>query len=71
MKLLDFSSLPIRKKSYGGANGNKISVIIDNELYMLKLPSHAPKNPNLSYANSCVSEYLVSHIFSMFGVNAQ
>ena len=44
MKLLDFSSLPIRKKPYGGANGNKISVIIDNELYMLKLASHAPKN---------------------------
>jgi hypothetical protein len=58
MKLMDFTSLPIRKKSYGGANGNKISVVINNELYMLKLPSHAPKNPNLSYANSCVSEYL-------------
>lgn len=71
MKLLDFSSLPIRKKSYGGANGNKISVVIDNELYMLKLASHEPKNPNLSYANSCVSEYLGSHIFSMLGVNAQ
>ena len=49
MKLMDFTSLPIRKKSYGGANGNKISVVINNELYMLKLPSHAPKNPNLSY----------------------
>ena len=71
MKLMDFTSLPIRKKSYGGANGNKISVVINDELYMLKLPSHAPKNPNLSYANSCVSEYLGSHIFNMLGVVAQ
>ena len=71
MELMNFTNLPIRKKSYGGANGNKISVVINNELYMLKLPSHAPKNPNLSYANSCVSEYLGSHIFNMLGVMAQ
>ena len=71
MSLMNFSILPIKKKSYGGANGNKISIVIDNELYMLKLPSHAPKNPNLSYANSCISEYLGSHIFNMLGVNAQ
>ena len=71
MKILDFSKYPLRKKSYGGANGNKISVVIDNELYMLKLPAHAPKNNNISYANSCVSEYLGSHIFNMLGVSAQ
>ena len=35
MKLMDFTSLPIRKKSYGGANGNKISVVINDELYIL------------------------------------
>ena len=38
---------------------------------MLKLPSHAPKNINLSYANSCVSEYLGCHIFNMLGMKAQ
>ncbi len=69
--MLDFTNLTTRKKSYGGANGNKLCVLIDNELYMLKLPSHAPKNINLSYANSCVSEYLGSHIFNMLGMNAQ
>ena len=51
------------ERTYGGANGNKISLMINGELYMLKLPSHAPKNDNLSYANSCVSEYIGSHIF--------
>lgn len=71
MRFMNFSILPIKKKSYGGANGNKISIVINNELYMLKLPSHAPKNPNLSYANSCISEYLGSHIFNMLCINAQ
>lgn len=69
--MIDFTNLPLRKKSYGGANGNKLSVVIDNELYMLKLPSHAPKNINLSYSNSCVSEYIGSNIFSMLGIEAQ
>ena len=32
MKLMNFNTLPIRKKSYGGANGNKISVVIDENL---------------------------------------
>lgn len=71
MKLMNFTNLPQRKKSYGGANGSKLSVIINNELYMLKLPSHASKNDNLSYANSCVSEYLGCHIFNMIGIKAQ
>lgn len=71
MELMNFNLLPIRKKSYGGANGNKISIVINDELYMLKLPAHAPKNKNLSYANSCVSEYLGSHIFNMLGIETQ
>ena len=71
MELMNFNTLPMRKKSYGGANGNKISVVIDDDLYMLKLPAHAPKNKNLSYANSCVSEYLGSHIFNIIEVEAQ
>ncbi len=69
--MVDFTNLPTRKKAYGGANGSKLSVVYDNELYMLKLPIHAVKNPNISYTNSCVSEYLGCHIFNMLGVNAQ
>lgn len=68
---MNFTNLPQRKKSYGGANGSKLSVIINNELYMLKFPSHASKNDNLSYANSCISEYLGCHIFNMIGIKAQ
>lgn len=69
--MIDFTNLPTRKKAYGGANGSKLSVIYNDELYMLKLPMHALKNPNLSYTNSCTSEYLGCHIFNMLGVKAQ
>ena len=69
--MLDFTNLPTKKKAYGGANGCKLSVIYNDELYMLKLPMHALKNPNLSYTNSCTSEYLGCHIFNMLGIKAQ
>lgn len=69
--MIDFTNLPTRKKAYGGANGSKLSVIYDNKLYMLKLPMHAQKNPNLSYTNSCTSEYIGCHIFNMLGIRAQ
>lgn len=71
MELIDFTNLPQRKKSYGGANGNKLSIILNDELYMLKLPGHANKNKNLSYANSCISEFLGCHIFSILGIESQ
>ena len=69
--MIDFTNLPTRKKAYGGANGSKLSIVYNDELYMLKLPMHALKNPNLSYTNSCTSEYLGCHIFNMLGVKAQ
>ncbi len=36
--MIDFTDFPTRRKAYGGANGNKLSIVIDNELWMLKLP---------------------------------
>ena len=69
--MLDFNKFETRKKTYGGANGNKISLVINKDLYMLKLPQKATKNDDLSYANSSVSEYIGSKIFSCLGVNSQ
>lgn len=69
--MINFTNLPTKKKAYGGANGSKLSVIFNNELYMLKLPLHSTKNPKLSYTNSCTSEYLGCHIFNMLGIKAQ
>ena len=34
--VIDFTNLKQRKKTYAGANGNKISVIYEGEQYMLK-----------------------------------
>ena len=62
--VLDFTALPTRNKFYAGANGAKIAVIYDGEQYMLKFPAPAPKNKELSYANSCISEYIGCHIFN-------
>ena len=71
MTMIDFTNCPIRNKTYAGANGNKISILFNDEVWMLKFPSPAKLNDDLSYANGCVSEYLGCHIFNMLGVDAQ
>ena len=69
--MIDFTELPTRKKTYAGANGNKIAVIYQDTLFMLKFPSAARLNQDMSYANGCISEYLGSHIFALAGIPAQ
>ena len=69
--MIDFTNLPLRKKGYDGANGNKLSIVYCDNLYMLKFPLRNLKNLNLSYTSSCLSEYLGCHIFNMLGINAQ
>lgn len=54
--MIDFSILPRKNKTYAGANGSKISVIYNNEQYMLKFPPAPRKNLDMSYTNSCISE---------------
>lgn len=56
--MLDFTNCHILKKAYGGANGNKLSIIFNDSIYMLKLPTHALKNKNISYSNSTISEHI-------------
>ena len=69
--MLDFSNLQETKKGYNGANGGKKSVILNGERYMLKFPPAAKLNKEMSYANSCFSEYLGCHIFNAIGIHAQ
>ena len=45
---IDFTNCPVRNKTYAGANGSKISVIYDGHLYMLKFPSAAALNKDMS-----------------------
>lgn len=56
---------------YAGANGGKISVIYAGEQYMLKFPPHAVKNKDMSYSNSCFSEYLGCQIYECIGIPVQ
>lgn len=69
--MIDFTEMPTRKKAYTGANGNKIAVVYEGDLYMLKFPPHPSRNKEMSYANSCISEYLGSHIFEIVGIPVQ
>ena len=71
MKFLDFTHLPQRKKTYAGANGQKISVVYEGEQYMLKFPVNASLNKEMSYANGCFSEYLGCQIFERIGIPVQ
>ena len=59
-------------RAYNGANGKKIAVIYQGEQYMLKFPPSGEGKPtDLSYTNSCISEYICCNIFNMLGVTAQ
>ena len=69
--MIDFTNLPVRNKTYAGANGSKISVLYNNELYMLKFPAVPAINKEMSYANGCISEYLGCHIFENIGIPVQ
>ncbi|MCC8162706.1 MAG: HipA domain-containing protein [Lachnospiraceae bacterium] len=71
MTPIDFTGLPRRNKAYAGANGSKISVIYKGRQYMLKFPPVPTRNQNMSYSNSCFSEYLGCRIYEMIGVPVQ
>lgn len=71
MKEIDFTDLDKRKKLYDGANGNKISIIYNNEQYMLKFPPTAKINKNMNYSNSCLSEYIGCKIYESLKIPVQ
>lgn len=59
-------------KAYSGANGKKIAVKYNGKQYMLKFPPSGKNKPTeLSYINSCFSEYIGSSVFNMLGIRAQ
>lgn len=66
---IDFTNCrKVLGKAYNGANGKKIAVEYDGTEYMLKFPPSGENKPTeLSYTNSCISEYIASHIFNMLG----
>lgn len=69
--LIDFTDCQKRKKSFDGANGSKISILYNNEYYMLKFPPKSIRNKELSYKNDTISEYLGCHILASLDVPVQ
>lgn len=68
----DFTHAPInRLRMFGGANGNKISIKYQDENYMLKFPPKGKVDSEMSYVNSCISEYVACHIFQSLGIDTQ
>ena len=71
--MIDFTNCRIVPgRAYNGANGSKISVEYNGEIYMLKFPPSGQNKPtDLSSTNTCISEYTASSIFNMLGIQAQ
>jgi hypothetical protein len=73
-KHVDFTGCEIVKsRAYSGANGSKIAIIHNSEVYMLKFPPlpRTKHSTELSYTNGCISEYLGCQIFDSIGFNVQ
>ena len=56
-------------RAYGGANGIKKGILLENEPYMLKIEHRDKKNNR--YKNSVFSEYIGSKIYSILGIPVQ
>ena len=70
--MIDFTDCPVNRfRAYGGANGNKINIVYDGHSYMLKFPPRPSRSKEMSYSNSCISEYVACHIFGMLGFKVQ
>ena len=69
--MIDFTKCEQLKRGYAGANGNKISVRYNGDIYMLKFPSGGKVNLNMHYTNGCISEYLGCHIFELAQIPVQ
>lgn len=69
--MIDFTNAVQKNKTYAGANGSKISVLYNGGQYMLKFPPFPTINKEMSYTNSCISEYLGCKIFESVGIPVQ
>lgn len=69
--MIDFTDAVVKNKAYAGANGGKIAVLYNGEQYMLKFPPFPTINKEMSYTNSCISEYLGCKIFESVGIPVQ
>ena len=66
---IDFSACErLPGRAYNGANGKKIAVRYNGDVWLVKFPPSAAEKPTaLSYTNSCLSEHLASTVANMLG----
>ena len=58
-------------RAYNGANGKKLAVRYEGDVWLLKFPPSAADRPTaLSYTNSCFSEHIASTIANMLGLKS-
>mgnify|MGYP004628909595 FL=1 len=69
--MIDFTNAVQKNKTYAGANGGKISVLYNGEQYMLKFPPFPTIKKEMSYTNSCISEYIGCKVFESVGIPVQ
>lgn len=70
--LIDLTECPVDiYRTYDGANGAKKAIIYNGERYMVKFPAHAKNNPDMTYSNGCINEYIASNIFRSLGIDTQ
>ena len=69
---IDFSNCErLPGRAYNGANGKKIAVRYDGDVWLLKFPPSAAEKPTtLSYSNSCYSEHVAGTIANMIGLES-
>ena len=70
--LINFTNLPYSNKHYGGNDGLKRGVIIDDKNWLLKFPQETSTfdNVTISFTTSPLSEYVGSHIYQLLGYTA-
>ena len=68
----DFTTCPrVASRAYNGANGKKIAVMYDGDVWMLKFPPSVADRPTaLSYTNSCFGEHIAATIANMIGLKS-
>ena len=69
---IDFTACQrVAARAYNGANGKKIAVMYNGDVWMLKFPPSAADRPTaLSYTNSCFSEHIAAAIANMIGLKS-
>ena len=70
---VDFSACErLPGRAYNGANGKKIAVRYNGDVWLVKFPPSAAARPTaLSYTNSCLCEHIASTIANMIGLKSQ